>query len=286
MERIILFYRFTPFKDPEAIRLWQSELCRRLKLKGRLIIASQGINGTLGGQLEDLKAYRRALNEMPALRGIDYKWSRGKAADFPRLSVKVRDELVTLEAPAGFKPTPADQALTPQKWHQYLQAHPETIVLDARNHYESEIGYFKADNLIKAPIKTFKEIKSVLDKLPKAKPILTYCTGDVRCEYLSAYMRSLGFGKVYHLDGGIVKYGQIYGDDGFWQGKCYVFDGRMQIGFSDRAADLANCLVCRKKTSSQVNCDDCNRQLVICSACQAEDYRHCQNPVVSSAQRS
>ena len=114
---------------------------------------------------------------------------------------------------------------------------------------------------------------------------MTYCTGDVRCEYLSAYMLALGFGEVYHLDGGIMKYGQTFGDGGFWKGKCYVFDRRMNIGFSEAAVDLAACSACGAGTSEQANCDDCNRQLVVCPACQRRNWRHCEKPAVSSRQR-
>lgn len=278
MERIILFYRFCDLADPLMTRLWQEALCQRLNLKGRLIISKDGINGTLGGQLKDLKAYKKANNEVPAFRGIDYKWSIGQGDDFPKLSVKVRDELVTLAAEKKFNPLRPGRGLTPQQWHQYLVDNPETLVLDARNYYESELGYFKVKNLIKPAIKTFKEIKPLLKKLPKDKPILTYCTGDVRCEYLSAYMKAEGFDQVYHLDGGIIKYGQAYKDEGFWRGKCYVFDKRMKLSFSEGASDLAKCLVCADKTSTQVNCDDCNRQLPVCSSCQNTTYNHCQSP--------
>ena len=282
MEKIILFYRFCPLADPEFVRLWQLELCQRLGLKGRVIVAAQGINATLGGRLEDLLAYKRAMNRVPDFRGIDYKWSDGSVEDFPRLSVKVRSELVTLAGEEDFNPRAPAAALSPRQWHRYLKEHPETVVLDARNHYESELGYFDVPNLVRPKIKNFKELKAVVADLPREKPVLTYCTGDVRCEYLSAYMRSRGFQSVYHLDGGIMKYGKTYGDSGFWRGKCYVFDRRMKIGFSDASVDLAACIACAGKTSEQVNCDDCNRQLAVCAACQSRTFRHCQNPTVSS----
>ena len=285
MERIILFYRFYPLAEPQFVRLWQLELCQRLNLKGRVIVASQGINATLGGRLLDLLAYKKALNEVPAFRGIDYKWSSGTSADFPKLSVKLRAELVTLEASEPFALDAASTALSPRQWHSYLKDHPQTLVLDARNGYENEIGYFDVPNLLKASIENFKQIKAVVARLPQDEPILTYCTGDVRCEYLSAYMRSLGFKSVYHLQGGIMKYGQVYGDKGFWRGKCYVFDRRMRVGFSAESRDLSHCLSCRCLTSEQVNCDDCNRQLVLCDTCQQASYRHCQNPTVSSRKR-
>lgn len=285
MQRIILFYKFIKINDPQAICLWQKELCLRLKLKGRLIVSPIGINGTLGGSLTSLKAYKKALKQFDDFRDIEYKWSEGNIDDFPKLSVKVRSEPVTLDPQKQFDAFNASVGLSASEWHKYLEKHPETIVLDARNYYESDIGSFKAKNLIKPPIKTFKEIKKVVHRLDKDQPVLTYCTGDIRCEYLSAYMQDIGFKKVHHLKGGIIKYGQKYKDKGLWQGKCYVFDKRMKLGFSEKSVDLAECLVCSKKTSEQVNCDDCNRQLVVCLNCQKQPYRHCQNPTVSSKKR-
>ena len=283
MERIILFYKFYPIADPAVMKLWQLELCRRLNLTGRVIVSPAGLNGTLGGRLADLKAYRRSLKSWPPGRDIDYKWSAGCRDDFPKLSVKVRPEPVTLQTNQDFAAWRAPVGLTPQQWHQYLEKHPDVLVLDARNDYESSIGCFRVKNLIKPAIKTFKEIKGVVAQLPKDQPILTYCTGDIRCEYLSAYMHTQGFAQVHHLRGGIIKYGQAYRDRGFWQGKCYVFDKRMKLSFSDESQDIARCLNCRQATSEQVNCDDCNRQLVVCLKCQRQPFYHCQQPTVSRA---
>ena len=286
MHKIILYYKFTPVTDPETTRLWQEAVCQRLNLRGRIIVAEHGINGTLAGRIEDLRAYKKAMNATATFKGIEYKWSQGHRDDFPKLSVKVRPELVTLAPNQKFDVFNSSTGLRPDQWHQYLKDNPEVTVLDARNYYESEIGSFKAKNLVKPNIKTFKQIKATLKTLPKQKPVLTYCTGDIRCEYLSAYMKHKGFKQVYHLDGGIVKYGQTYQDDGHWVGKCYVFDQRMRLAFSDQAKDIASCLSCQQATSHQVNCDDCNRQIVVCRACANQPYIHCQEPTVSSDARS
>ncbi|MEM6997937.1 MAG: rhodanese-related sulfurtransferase [Patescibacteria group bacterium] len=284
MQKIILYYKFTPVTDPTMTMHWQRELCTRLNLRGRIIISEHGINGTLGGDIEDLKAYKRAMNETDAFKGIEYKWSSGEREDFPKLSIKVRDELVTLAPGEEFDVFNKSRGLRPDAWHKYMEENPDVIVLDARNEYESDIGVFKSKNLVAPKIKTFKDIKPYLDKLPRDQPILTYCTGDIRCEYLSAYMQHIGFDEVYHLDGGIVKYGEKYKDDGFWDGKCYVFDKRMNLAFSDQANDLGQCIDCDKHSSNQVNCDDCNKQIVVCTACE-DEYIHCTNPTMRSSLR-
>ena len=267
-----MYYLFVPIADPETIKLWQKELCTRLNLKGRIIVADHGINGTLGGEEKDVKQYVKTMKEHPLFKKIQYKWSDGEGNDFPRLSVKVRPELITLAPDEEFDVFNSSTGLSPEKWHEYLQSNEEVILLDARNNYESEIGVFKAKNLVTPDIKAFKQIKKELNKLPKDKPILTYCTGDVRCEYLSAYMKHKGFQEVYHLDGGIVKYGQQFKDEGFWDGKCFVFDQRMSVGFSDDSQDIADCLYCKSKTSHYINCANkkCNKLILVCEKCNLE----------------
>lgn len=277
MDKIILYYKFVPLSDPDMVMRWQRELCDKLGLKGRVIIAEHGINGTLGGDLKNVKAYVKAMNLTKQFKGMQYKWSDGMADDFPRLSVKVRDELVTLAPGEKFDVFNSTRGLKPKAWHEYLATHPDAIVLDARNDYESDIGAFKGKNVIKPGIKNFRDIKPELDKLPKDQPILTYCTGDVRCEYLSAYMKHKGFPKVYHLDGGVAKYGQQFGDVGHWEGKLYVFDKRMKLAFSDISKDIGQCVHCDGKTSNHINCADvsCNCLVLVCENC-AEKTSYCE----------
>lgn len=267
MQKIILYYKFVPVKDPDMTMRWQRELCEKLNLKGRVIVSEHGINGTLGGKMDDLKAYKKAMNASKVFDDIEYKWSDGTRDDFPRLSVKVRDELVTLSPDKKFDVFDKGTPLRPKAWHEHLKKNPKATIIDARNDYESEIGKFKG--AITPKIKTFRDIKPELDNLPRNKPIYTYCTGDIRCEYLSAYMKSEGFTDVYHLDGGVVKYGQEFKDDGLWEGKCYVFDQRKNIAFSDKAKDIATCVHCGRNTSNQVDCDNpqCSLQIVICPKC-------------------
>jgi UPF0176 protein len=281
MQKIILYYKFAPITDPQMTMRWQRELCTRLNLKGRIIISQHGINGTLGGDIDDVKTYVHEMNVTKEFKAIEYKWSDGKRDDFPRLSIKVRKELVTLAPDEDFNVFDKGTPLRPEAWHKFIDEHPDVPILDARNDYESEIGAFRG--AIKPKIKTFKEIKKTLETLPKDQPVMTYCTGDIRCEYLSAYMKHKGFKDVYHLDGGIVKYGEAYGDEGHWEGKCYVFDKRMKIAFSDQSKDVGVCAHCGKPTSEQVNCADlsCNKQYVVCADCQSKERTYCNRHAVA-----
>ena len=269
MEKIILYYKFVPVNDPETVKLWQRNLCEKLGLKGRIIVSEHGINGTLGGDLKQLKRYTREMNEHSLFKKTQFKWSDGGATDFPRLSVKVRPELVTLAPGENFDVFNSTKGLKPKQWHDYIEKNPDVLILDARNDYESEIGAFKGKNVIKPKIKAFRDIKPELEKLPKDRPILTYCTGDIRCEYLSAYMKHKGFDEVYHLEGGIVKYGQEFKDKGYWEGKCFVFDNRLNIAFSEEAKDIGACIHCDDRTSQHQNCANpaCNLFALVCEGC-------------------
>lgn len=279
MKKIILYYKFTPVQDPQMVMLWQRELCTRLNLKGRILISRHGINGTLGGDLEDLKAYRRAMNQTEQFKDITYKWSDGTGEDFPKLKVKVKPEIVAFDAADEIVVTEkgivnGGRHLKPEQVHKLVEERgDEVIFYDGRNMYEAQIGRFK--NTVIPKTATSRDFKKDIEEgeisKHKDKPIVTYCTGGVRCEILSAMMLNRGYQEVYQIDGGIVKYGEKFGDDGLWEGKLFVFDDRMQMGFSENATDIAECEKCGTKTSHQINSTDVRRKLhVMCEACAAE----------------
>lgn len=277
MQKIILYYKFVPVADPEMTRLWQRELCERYELKGRIIISKHGINGTLGGPVEGLKAYVKAMNLTRSFKGITYKWSDGGAENFPRLSIKVRPELVAFGAPDEIQVDEhgvvgGGTHLKPRELHKLVEERGDDVVFfDGRNAYEAQIGKFK--NSVVPAVRTshdfVKEIEDPKYDDIKDKPVVTYCTGGIRCEALSALMKNRGFKEVYQIDGGIVKYGEAYGDDGLWEGKLYVFDERMVTGFSQNAKDIGTCVHCGGKTSNFENCayKPCNNLVLICETC-------------------
>lgn len=276
MQRIILYYKFTPVADPQMTMRWQRELCSRLGLKGRIIISPHGINGTLGGELEDLLEYKREMNRSVIFKGIAYKWSDGGTHHFPKLKVKVKPEIVAFDAADEIVVSErgienGGQHLKPAAIHKLVKERGDDVIFyDGRNMYEARIGRFK--NTIVPNTVTSRDFKKDIEEgdisKHKDKPIVTYCTGGIRCEILSAMMKNRGYKEVYQVDGGIVKYGEKYADEGLWEGKLFVFDDRMQIGFSDRAKDIAACERCGVKTSNLVNSTDVRRKLhVICSNC-------------------
>ena len=280
-QKIILYYGFTPLDDPEAIRLWQRTLCEMLSLKGRILISRHGINGTLGGAIEDLIRYIAATKEFPAFRGIDFKWSEGSAEDFPRLRIRVRDEIVSFGASDELAVDAHGVVgggvhLKPDEVHELVEQRGDDVVFfDARNAFEAMIGRFK--NAVVPDVQATRDFASVLDRGDydhlKHKAVVTYCTGGVRCEVLSALMISRGFDEVYQLDGGVVRYGEAFGDDGLWEGSLYLFDARMHHEFSDHSKVIGVCERCSAPTSQYHNCANlaCRKLILLCQQCESDN---------------
>jgi UPF0176 protein len=277
MQKIILYYKFTPIADPAVVMLWQKTLAASLGLKGRILISTHGINGTLGGDMDNLKKYIKATKEFAGFKGTVFKWSDGGHEHFPRLSVKVRDEIVAFDAADELKVDEKGVVgggvhLKPKDVHKLVEERGDDVVFfDGRNAHEAAIGKFK--NAVVPDVHTsrdfIRELESGKYDDLKDKPIVTYCTGGIRCEILSSLMKNRGFNEVYQIDGGIVKYGESYGDDGLWEGSLRVFDDRMTVDFSDHAAVVGSCSHCDGPTNNYENCAwaNCNDLVLICLNC-------------------
>ena len=278
MQKILLYYKFTPLSDPEAVKLWQKTLCTRLNLKGRILLSPQGLNGTVGGELADLKAYVKETKTYPAFKDITFKWSDGSRDDFPRLSVRTRKELVGFQNSEGEFDVDENgvigggKHLKPKQVHELVEQYGDDVVFfDGRNAHEAKIGKFK--NAVVPNTNTsrdfIKELESDKYDDIKTKKVVTYCTGGIRCEVISSMMKKRGFTDVYQIDGGIVKYGESYGDDGLWEGSLRVFDNRRTVNFADHTATIGECTHCSGKTSNFENCahSECNDLVLICENC-------------------
>ena len=284
--KILLYYVFTPLADPEAVRLWQRDLCEALGLRGRILISKDGLNGTIGGDLPAVKRYLRKTREYPAFHDIDFTWSEGTgldetglSLDFPRLVVKVREEIVSFGAPGELTVTAAGvqgggTRLSPAALHELAAERGDDLVFfDGRNSFEAEIGRFRG--AVVPDTATTHDFAAELDSGRydhlKGRPVVTYCTGGIRCEVLSSLMKDRGFGEVYQLDGGIVRYGEAYGNSGLWDGSLYVFDQRMSVDFAGDTAVLGRCACCANATKRMQNCREpsCRAQLVVCQDCAA-----------------
>lgn len=278
MQKILLYYKFTPVSDPEAVKLWQKTLCDSLDLRGRILVSTQGLNGTVGGEIEDLKKYIKETKKFAGFKDIVFKWSDGGREDFPRMSVKHRRELV------GFQNSDDEievdengvigggEHIKPKQVHELIEKYGDDVVFfDGRNAHEAKIGKFK--NAVVPNTNTSRDFLAELesDKYNdiKDKKVITYCTGGIRCEAISAMMKKRGFKDVYQIDGGIVKYGEAYGDDGLWEGSLRVFDNRMTVDFSDHTKTIGECSHCGGPTNNFENCAhmECNDLVLICLHC-------------------
>ena len=283
LNRIALYYAFTPLADPDAVRLWQRTLCEKLGLRGRILISRDGINGTVGGELDAVKAYVKATREYPAFKKMDVKYSEGSADDFPRLSVKVREEIVSFGAPGELKVDEngvvgGGTHLRPEELHELVEqkekAGEEVVFFDGRNAFEAQIGKFKG--AVVPDVSTTHDFISELESGKyddlKDKPVVTYCTGGIRCEVLSSLMVNRGFKEVYQMKGGIVRYGETYGDKGLWEGSLYVFDKRMHTEFTDDAVTIGRCVRCEAPTSKFENCSNpsCRKLTLYCAECASD----------------
>ena len=289
LPKVILYYIFTPLSDPAAIKIWQKNLCQTLNLKGRIIISPHGINGTLGGEMNDLKKYIRQTRSYEGFAKMKFKWSQGTGNDFPKLSVKVRAELVAFGYPNEIKidkngVVGGGKHLKPAQVDELVAKHGDDVVFfDGRNAYEAKVGRFK--NAVVPQVETSRdfvqEIESGKYDHLKDKPVVTYCTGGIRCEVLSSVMKTRGFKEVYQIEGGIVTYGKELGDDGLWEGALFTFDNRMSIEFSEKSKSIANCGKCNAPANRFYDCPKppCNALSLLCAKCAEKmNYEICKHP--------
>ena len=279
LPKVILYYGFTPLKDPEAVKVWQKNLCQSLNLKGRIIVSPHGINGTLGGDLPDLKKYVRQTRSYEGFTKMKFKWSDGTGNDFPKLSVKLRPELVAFGNPDEIHVDKngvvgGGKHLKPAQVEELVAKRGDDVVFfDGRNSFEAKVGKFK--NAVipdTATTRDFvREIESGKYDHLKDKPVVTYCTGGIRCEILSVVMKNRGFKEVYQIKGGIVHYGNKFGDDGLWEGSLYTFDDRLTIDFSDHTKLIGECAECKGATKQFRNCQkaECHQLVLLCDPCYA-----------------
>lgn len=274
---VILFYKYVPIADPAAFAEGQRKLCSTLALKGRLLIAQEGINGTLAGTASAIETYLADLKNDARFADMEIKISEGDENAFPKLSIKVRPEIVTLNAGPEIV-ADQDNHLSPAEWKHALENDPDIVVVDVRNRYESDVGKFQ--NAIACDIDNFRDLPAYTDRLEdlKDKKVLMYCTGGIRCEKASALFRSKGFKSVFQLHGGIVTYQKEFGNE-HWLGECFVFDQRMTVKVPENLKLISKCVHSGRPTARFVNCRNpkCNELYLLAEETEQEnpDTRYC-----------
>jgi UPF0176 protein len=265
---ILLYYFYAPIENPEEFREQHHYFCLSLNLRGRIIIAPEGLNGTVSGLKEDCQTYMDTLKADPKFATIDFKVEEYHTNAFTKLHVRTKPEIVHSDL---FHIDPNERTGTHLSAEEFkkLKDQENVVILDVRSNYEHAVGKFK--NAVTLDIENFRDFPDKIGELEqfKDKKVITYCTGGIKCEKASAFLLEKGFKDVYQLHGGIIKYGIEAGGEDF-EGKCYVFDNRI-IADVNRVNPtvISKCFVCGTTCDRMVNCANsiCNNHIPMCEKC-------------------
>ncbi len=265
---IAALYKFVTLSDFQAMQPRLLQFCLDHDIKGTLLLAEEGINGTVAGTRENINALLEYLRDDPRLADLEHKESCTDAVPFHRTKVKLKNEIVTLGQPGIHPNLQTGKYVEPGDWNTLIDD-PEVLLIDTRNHYEYQIGSFK--NAVSPETTNFREfpeyVQQQLDPA-KHKKVAMFCTGGIRCEKASAYMLEQGFEQVYQLHGGILKYlEEVSSDDSQWQGECFVFDGRVSVDQELEEGSYEQCFACRRPISEQDMQSSDYQQGVSCPHC-------------------
>ncbi|MCM2532463.1 rhodanese-related sulfurtransferase [Neobacillus pocheonensis] len=274
--RVLLYYKYVAIENPEEVTTEHLQFCNELGLKGRIIIAAEGINGTVSGTVEQTEAYMNYMNEHPLFSNTVFKIDEAAEHAFKKMKVRFRPELVTLRLEDDVDPNvQTGKHLKPQEFFEAMQKE-DTVVIDARNDYEFDLGHFRG--AVWPDILNFRDLPQWIRENKTAfegKKILTYCTGGIRCEKFSGWLLKEGYEDVSQLDGGIVSYGkdpEVQGE--LWDGQLYVFDERISVPVNRKE----NVIVGKDYFSGEpceryVNCanPECNKK-ILCS--EENEHKH------------
>lgn len=274
--QILLYYKYVELTDPEKVREEQKALCESLGLTGRILLAHEGINGTIEGTKDATEKYIASMEKNKEFKNITYKKSLGTGNAFPKLIVRVRPEIVTAGIPDLNPLHVTGKYITAEQLHAWLlDKKKELYIVDMRNDYEYASGHF--EHSLFSGIHNFYNLKDVLPKLSHIKDatIVTVCTGGIRCEKASGFLVANGFTDVYQLKDGIVSYMEKYPNQHF-KGKLYVFDGRLTMGFNTNDPKheiIGKCMLCNTTSELYVNCeyDVCHYHFIACENCRDKE---------------
>lgn len=265
---ILLYYCYTTIEDPEAFREAHHRYCIEKGLRGRIIIAQEGINGTISGPKKICEAYMRDLKADARFAHVHFKVEAHDQHAFQKLHVRVKSEIVHAELPHINPNEKTGQYISPTDFKR-IKDDENVVVIDARSNYEHKLGHFK--NAVTLDIDHFREFPDQVEALApyRDKKVITYCTGGIKCEKASAYLLEQGFKDVYQLHGGIIQYGLDTDGEGF-EGQCYVFDNRLATTINKKTPSVVSkCHVCHAACDRMVNCANaaCNIHVPICETC-------------------
>ncbi|WP_269932376.1 oxygen-dependent tRNA uridine(34) hydroxylase TrhO [Aminobacter sp. HY435] len=244
--RVAALYRFSRFEQFEALRAPLADFCCSRGIKGTLLLAREGINGTVAGTNEVIAELIAYIEAIPALAGLELKYSAASEMPFHRMKVRLKSEIVTMGV-EGIDPLKSVGAYVEAGDWNALISDPDTILIDTRNDYEVSIGTFAG--AIDPQTKSFREFPGWVEAHRgemEGKKVAMFCTGGIRCEKATAYVKSLGIDEVFHLKGGILKYLEdVPADQSMWEGECFVFDERVSVSHGLVEGEAELCRACR-----------------------------------------
>jgi UPF0176 protein len=273
--RVAALYRFAPFADPAALRGPLAMTCRAQGVRGTLLLAPEGINGTISGSDTGIAAVLDHIRGLPHCAGLEVKFSRAAAMPFHRMKIRLKREIVTMGQPEIDPLASVGTYVAPTDWNALI-ADPDTIVIDTRNDYEVAIGTFQG--AVDPQTASFRDFpawfRSERERLlgeGKAPKVAMFCTGGIRCEKSTAFLKAEGVEQVYHLHGGILKYlEEVPAEQSLWQGECFVFDQRVSVGHGLAPGNYALCHACRRPVSAADQTAPEYEEGVSCPACFGE----------------
>jgi UPF0176 protein len=269
--RVAAFYKFRRLDDHAALRGPLLEACREHDVKGTILLASEGVNGTIAGSPESIQSILEVLGGVCALTAADVKFSETAGRPFHRMKVRLKKEIVTMGV-AGLDPaTEAGAYVEPADWNRLI-ADPETIVVDTRNGYETALGTFAG--ALDPGTKSFSEFPDWAERNHEnliGRKVAMFCTGGIRCEKATAYLRSIGLREIFHLKGGILKYlEEVPEAESLWRGECFVFDERVSVVHGLRGGEAELCRACRRPLTAADRRSPDYRPGVSCGHCHDE----------------
>lgn len=247
---VAALYHFTPFPDHVALREPLLACCKSAGVKGSLLLAAEGINGTIAGPDEGIDRVLAYISQLPGCEEFEFKKSRAQEMPFLRMKVRLKREIVTMGQPNIDPLACVGRYVAPKDWNALI-SDPDTVVMDTRNDYEVAIGTFRG--AVDPDLKTFREFpewfrqwRRELEVEGRTPKVAMFCTGGIRCEKSTAFARAEGIDDVYHLKGGILKYlEEIPKEESLWEGECFVFDQRVSVGHGLELGHYAVCHACR-----------------------------------------
>ena len=252
---ISTFYKFLVLENYKELKIKFDKSLSKTNIKGTILLANEGVNGTIAGSESDLKNFFLYIDKFSQFKDINPKFSSSNKNPFLRMKVRLKKEIVTIGIPEVSPSNQVGKYLNVEEWNEILNE-SDSMIIDTRNDYEVSIGTFK--NSINPKIKSFRNFpnwvqKNLIDKkVSKKSKIGMFCTGGIRCEKSTSYLKQLGFENVFHLDGGILKYLEnVKSDENEWKGECFVFDYRVSLNDSLEKGEYDMCYACRMPLSKE-----------------------------------